>query len=235
MGTTTSYTVADGDGIFSQTTSPTGGLGSFGGLSGVVILSAIAVPNLHGARVQSNQTAAVSTLRALHVAQQTYRASTVRDSDRDGDGEFGFLDDLMGRGRRGEGRVTGARKLLSLQFERKSAGYTRQGYYFRVYLPADDGSPIGGHEHAGRLGQVDGDLAETAVVAMAWPVSAGRTGNAAFVLDAFGNIYQCEDGKYGGKSAPPADILHQQEDNLASMPLRRGQRTRDGFRWQKIR
>ncbi len=235
LGTTVAYTVADENGIYSESKSPTGGIGSVGGVSGALIMAAIAIPNLHQARLSANQSAAISTMRSLHVAQETYRAAVTRDTDRDGEGEYGFINDLLGKGRPGEGRVAGARKLLSANFRREGRNYVRQGYYFRVYLPADDGSPIGGHESSRRIRQVDGDLAESVMVVVAWPVNSGRSGGASFAMDAAGELYQCESGPYGGDNAPPPDVMSSQEDNLASTPLRRGAPTRDGQRWIRVR
>ncbi|MDH3592954.1 MAG: hypothetical protein OER88_13800, partial [Planctomycetota bacterium] len=234
-GTTISFTVADENGIFSQTRSPTGGFGSFGGVMGIVVLASIAIPNLHQARVAANESAAISTMRGLHVAQETYQAAVSRDGDRDGDGEYGFLVDLLGRARAGETRIAGTRRLVNLEFERRNGDFVRRGYYFRIYLPSDDGSPVGGNERAARLRQVDGDLAETIMVIVAWPVSRGTSGTRAFVMDATGNLYQCGTGAYGDELVPPPDILSSQAGNLASEPIRRGQPTRDGHRWQRAR
>lgn len=51
------------------------------------ILSAIAIPNLLGARRSANEASAVSTLRTLHGSEFTYQATK-------GNGDFGTLSDL---------------------------------------------------------------------------------------------------------------------------------------------
>jgi hypothetical protein len=235
LGPSLSWTVADSRGIMTVTRSPTGGFGSLGGLGGLMTMAAIAVPNLRQARVEGNEAAAVSTLRAIFTAEQTFRANALRDEDNDGEGEFGFLAELLGQPRPGEKRARAATPLVSGTFQREGKDFVRGGYRFRVYLPAEDGSPIGEHEKPARLQRVDGDLAETVVVVVAWPVSKGMSGHRAFYLDGEGRLLACVDGPYAGDEAPPADILSSQEKNLASKPLRETEPTRDGSRWVRIR
>ncbi len=235
LGPSLSWTVADAQGVMTVTRSPTGGFGSLGGVGGLLTMAAIAVPNLQQARVETNESAAVSTLRAIHTAQQTFRSNALRDEDGDGDGEYGFLGELLGQPREGEKRARSATPLVSGGFQRQGRDYTRGGYRFRVYLPAEDGSPVGEHEKTARLQRVDGDLSETVMVALAWPVSRGMSGHRAFYLDAEGRLFACLDGPYAGDNAPPADIMSSQEKNLASRPLRDIEPTRDGSRWVRVR
>ena len=86
-----------------------------------------------------------------------------------------------------------------------------------------------------RRWQVDGDLAETVMEVLAWPVSRGITGERAFYLDASGRIYACRDGGYTKDTAPAPDVLSSQSGNLASRPLRVGELARDGNRWDRLR
>lgn len=235
LGPSLSWTVADTQGVMTVTRSPTGGFGSLGGLGGLLTMAAIAVPNLRQARVETNESAAVSTLRAIQTAQQTFRSNALRDEDGDGEGEYGFLGELLGQPRPGEKRARSATPLVSGGFQRQGRDYARGGYRFRVYLPAEDGSPVGEHEKTARLERVDGDLAETVVVVLAWPVSKGMSGHRAFYLDAEGRLFACLDGPYAGENAPPADVMSSQERNLASRQLRDIEPTRDGSRWVRVR
>jgi hypothetical protein len=235
LGESISYTVADEHGVFSYTRSPTGGFGSVGGVAGLAVISAIAIPNVLQARMTANENAAISSLHAIHTAQVAFRGQASRDTDRDGDGEFGFLAELLGMPRPGEDRTLNRRRLVAGTWQRHQGDYVRNGYYFRVYLPAEDGSPIG--ENAGPVScrRVDGDLAESIMVVTAWPISHGTTGRRAFVLTASGRIWECEDGEYGGRTAPPPDIRNSQEGNLASRPMSRAAMSRDGFSWVPAR
>ena len=45
-------------------------------------------------------------------------------------------------------------------FAKQGRTYVSKGYYYRIYLPAEDGSPVGGHEKGSRMKQVDGDLSD---------------------------------------------------------------------------
>ncbi len=235
MGPSLSHTVADKRGVFSFTRSPTAGIGSTGGLSGLAMVAAVAIPSLHAARLKANESAAIATLRTIHTAEETFRSNVMRDADGDGEGEYAFIGELLGNARPGDERTGGHRALMSGQWTRKKGDYVRGGYRFRVYLPAEDGSPIGENSKARQLRRVDGDLAETVLVVVAWPVSRGITGERAFYLDGTGRIYACRDGDYSKDTAPPPDVLSSQARNLASRPLRAGELARDGNRWDRLR
>jgi hypothetical protein len=231
LGEALSYVLADSSGVLMRTRSPTGGFGSTGGLTGLVMLSSIAIPNMHMARIGSNEASAVALLRGIRVAQETYRANHVRDEDGDGEGEYGFLVDLLGLRRPGDTRVLSGRRYVSGEFSRVRGDFLSNGYYFRAYLPSEDGSPIGEHELASRIDEADGDLAENIMVVVAWPEKKGTSGNRAFILDMRGTIYSCGNGPYGGRRNPPPDLMFSQEGNLASRPLRRAATPRDGCKW----
>ncbi len=229
------YTIADSRGVFSFTRSPTGGFGGVGGISGLMVSASVALPTMMSARSQANEATAVATLRAIHAAQEGYRARTARDADGDGDGEFGLIADLMAKTRPGERRPTLRTPVLSGLTQSADGDWTRSGYFFRAYLPAEDGSPVGDQERGARLSLVDGDLAESVVVVVAWPASRGSTGSRAFLMNASGQIWQCFDGTYGASNPPAPDLFNSQKGNLASQPIGLGEVPRDGCRWLKLR
>ena len=217
------YTTANVDGIFSYLRSPTGFLGSIGGVCGVAIVASIAIPNLLNARVKANEAAAIATLRNIEYAQEVFRGRAVHDEDNNGAGEFGFLGDLMS---------PAGRPALIPRMPGSDGRYLRSGYIFRAFLPGKGGVPIG---ESKRRGLVYADLAVDHMVVLAWPVERGKTGNRAFLLDAEGNIYTCADSPYGGRSQPPPDILCSTEGNLTSRKLPAGTSARDGHRWHLTR
>ncbi len=227
-----SYTIANEHGLLSVTRSPTGGLTEVGGLTGLVVAASVAIPSLAKARVATNETAALATLRAIQSAQSEFRVGLLRDGDGDGEGENAFLSELIGDA---HGRVEGATPTGMLPgFRRTALGYEKSGYIFRIYLPAEDGSPIGDHESRVRLQEVDGDLAETIGVIVAWPRTAGVTGLRSFFVDPQGVRRFCSDG-YGGENGPSPDLFTTQRGNLAAAPIGRRDRTHDGKLWFEIR
>ena len=227
-----SYTIADEHGLLSVTRSPTGGLTEVGGVTGVVVAASIALPNLAKARVTANETAAIATMRRILSAQADYRSGLMRDSDGDGEGENGFLTDLIGDGHGREERVTPTGILTGLR--RTPLGYEKSGYIFRIYLPAEDGSPIGDHESRERLREADGDLAETIGVVVAWPRREGVSGARSFFIDRQGVLRFCNGG-YGAEKGPSPDLFTTQRGNLASAPIGRRARPHDGQYWLEVR
>ncbi len=63
----------------------------------VAILAAIAIPNLLAAKLASNESAAIATLRSLVTAQAQVLGSGKIDADRDSTGEFGTMVELIGQ------------------------------------------------------------------------------------------------------------------------------------------
>ena len=57
----------------------------------IVIIAAIAIPNLLRARLAANETNAVGALRTLSSAQNCFQSSATADTDSDGIGEYGSL------------------------------------------------------------------------------------------------------------------------------------------------
>jgi len=62
----------------------------------IAVVAAIALPNLISARLSSNETAAIATLRAIISAQSLFQGRALADSDNDGLGEFGTLAEMCG-------------------------------------------------------------------------------------------------------------------------------------------
>jgi type II secretory pathway pseudopilin PulG len=85
----------------------------------VMVIAAIAIPNLLAARRAANEGAAIRSLRVLHGAEQTYQATR-------GKGDYGTLSELQ------------SDSLISADMARD----VRVGYRFKVEVfPATSGSP----------------------------------------------------------------------------------------------
>jgi prepilin-type N-terminal cleavage/methylation domain-containing protein len=62
----------------------------------IAIIAAIAIPNLLSARLNANETSAISTLRTIGSSQAQFQTSAKADVDNDGTGEFGTFRELSG-------------------------------------------------------------------------------------------------------------------------------------------
>jgi len=190
----------------------------------IAIVAAIALPKLMSARLSANENAAVANLRTIAAAQQSFQASCSIDTDADGGGEFGYFGELAGSDQlrtwsSGGTVVTGG--LLNPPFlattfgNIASAVVERQGYMFKIYLPAAEssGTVAGIAEAAGGgattgAGAPDSANCEIYWCAYAWPKQAGKTGNRCFFINQDQDIIQT-DGKvtaarYEGTSLMPA-------------------------------
>ncbi|MFB3064921.1 MAG: DUF2950 family protein [Planctomycetota bacterium] len=171
----------------------------------IAIIAAIAIPNLLSARLSSNETAAIATLRSIISSQAQFQTTTRADENLNGVGEYGTFGEMSAAvGVRG-GAVLSP-PVLSTSFRSVSAGgeVGRSGYLYAIYLP--DVVADGVKEQAGggmAAGVVDPDLAETTWCAYAWPANFGNSGNRSFFVNQAGDIVQVLDQSYSGPNAGP--------------------------------
>jgi type II secretory pathway pseudopilin PulG len=205
------------------------------------IVAAVAIPNLLQSRIHANETAAIATLRNFYSAQAQFQLVAIRDADGDGNGEYGTLAEMMGRV-----EVPGVGKLeppllASTRATFEGGRYSRNGYHFRVYLPDAKGRPVAELASGGRDTKVDAENAEIAFAIYAWPMDAGNTGLAAFMIDNEGEIYRVAPGSrerpYSGlDDAPTGDAAYAPNDSMLRGPNPQyGPRAgRDGVVWEPI-
>jgi len=118
----------------------------------IAVIAAIALPNLISARLSSNETAAIGTLRALISAQSQFQGRGLADFDADGTGEFGTMGEMSAAVPvRGTTQFL-APHILSSAFRAINANgeVARSGYQYRIWLPGPGGTGVG--EEAGGLG-----------------------------------------------------------------------------------
>ncbi len=135
---------------------------------GVLLVGAIAVPNMRGACVNWNDVSAYWTLTTVARSQDEFRRSGVLDLDGDGRAEFGSFRELSGAApARGGDRVLRP-LVLSGAFRTLDAGdaVVRPGYRFRMYVPARDGSWVAVDAEPG---DASADGAERAFLCYAGP------------------------------------------------------------------
>ena len=174
----------------------------------IAIIAAIAIPNLLSARLNANETSAISTLRNISSSQAQFQASAKCDVDNDGSGEFGYFRELSGAvGVRNDvGAPAGSLlnpPVLSGAFRTvSSAGeVSRSGYIFHMILPKADGTAIMEPSLSG-TGPVlaDSNNCETTWCCYTWPASYSTSGNRSFFVNQTGDIVGTEDKTYTGSA-----------------------------------
>lgn len=172
----------------------------------VVIIAAIAVPNLLSARVTSNEGSAIGTLKALSSAQAQCSNRKFIDLDADGSGEFGFFGEISGAiPPRNTPGIAMLPPLMAASFRLITSGWTtHSGYFYMIYLP--DAGGIGLAEDPANYANVDPDLSETAWCCYAWPGDLGTTGTRAFFINQLGEILFSDNStqSYSGATTVPA-------------------------------
>ena len=178
----------------------------------IAIIAAIAIPNLLSARLNANETAAVSTLRSISSSQAQFQASAKADVDNDGQGEFGMFRELSGGVEvrtAVDGTSTGSilnPPVLSGAFRTLNADgeVSRSGYLFKMFLPDSTGLaveelPTGAGSLAGTL--TTADMSETTWCTYAWPANYSTSGNRSFFVNQAGDITSTDDLTYSGNGA----------------------------------
>jgi prepilin-type N-terminal cleavage/methylation domain-containing protein len=172
----------------------------------IAIIAAIAIPNLLSARLNANETSAISTLRSVSSSQAQFQASAKADVDNDGCGEFGLFRELSGAvGVRTVADASTVGNILNppvlsgaFRTFNTNNEVSRSGYLFHMILPGAAG--IGVMEtRTGALGAaLNSDLAETSWCCYAWPASYSTSGNRTFFVNQTGDIVGTEYSTYSG-------------------------------------
>jgi len=175
----------------------------------IAIIAAIAIPNLLSARLNANETSAISTLRNVSSSQAQFQASAKDDVDNDGTGEFGLFRELSG----GIGVRTAADAstvgnvlnppVLSGAFRTMNAAgeVSRSGYLFHMILPGTAGIGVVEVPSGALAAALNSDLAETSWCCYAWPSSYSTSGNRSFFVNQTGDITGTDVSTYSGTGA----------------------------------
>jgi prepilin-type N-terminal cleavage/methylation domain-containing protein len=165
----------------------------------IAVIAAIAIPSLLSARLNTNETAAVATLRTILSAQAQFQSAAAADENNNGIGEYGTFGEMSG-GVGVRGGSVYAPAMLSGSFKSVSSDgeVTRSGYVFRVYLPDSSGDGVAEESGGGAAATVDADLAETTWLAYAYPSVHGKTGNRTFCVGNGGDVVWTVEPDYSG-------------------------------------
>jgi len=182
-------------------------------LAVIAIIATIAIPNVLGARVTSNEAAVIGTLKSIASSQAQLKASGVIDGNDNGTGEYGYFQELSGaRFTRigappsvAQGSTRASPPALSGAFGNMTvsggyAGVLRGGYMFVMCLPDVNGSWLIEPAPSAPYDQVDPDQAETLWQCLAWPANYGNSGRRIFFVGNQGEILQANNAitKYSG-------------------------------------
>ena len=175
----------------------------------IAIIAAIAIPNLLSARLNANETSAISTLRNISSCQSQFQASAKADADNDGTGEFGTFREMSGGVQvRGASDGTGGTAVLtptvlsgSFRTLNANAEVSRSGYLFKMFLPGASGAAQEetATGNADSLdGTVDDDLVETTWCCYTWPANYSNSGSRTFFVNQTGDITSKDDTTMSG-------------------------------------
>ena len=159
----------------------------------ITILAIIAIPNLLGGRLVANETATIGNLRSVASAQAAFQARQVVDQDNDGQGEYGFLQELAGKV-----VPRGGVNLLDPPSISQSLGHvvgagivTKSGYGLIMFLPGGAGTPIQEPPPGvvAAADAADANSQEVVWCCYAIPMAINNTGNRAFVVNQQAHVY----------------------------------------------
>ena len=203
----------------------------------IAIIASIAIPNLLSARLNANESAAISTLRNVVSAQAQIQAQAAIDVDGDGIGEHGYFGEMAGTvALRGAGValnptvLSGALGIVNNSFVNKA------GFLFAMYLPAANGVPVLEAAAGGDPGGLDDDLSENTWACYAWPVNRGNTGNRAFMVNHTGDLLQTNNAvaqHSGTATFPGGDAAYAAANDLTAA-LAIGAAGQDGNTWVNV-
>jgi prepilin-type N-terminal cleavage/methylation domain-containing protein len=171
----------------------------------IAIIAAIAIPNLLSARLNANETSAISTLRNISSSQAQYQASAKCDVDNDGAGEYGLFRELSGAiavrtaANGTAGTVLLNPPVLSGAFRTVSTAgeVSRSGYMFHMILPGAAGIGVVEPALTGTFtANLDINLSETSWCCYSWPASYSTSGNRTFFVNQTGDIVGTETSTY---------------------------------------
>ncbi len=214
----------------------------------IAIIAAIAIPNLLSARLNANETSAISTLRNISSSQSQFQASSKADVDTDGTGEFGMFRELSGAvGVRTTAAGAVGTKMnppvLSGAFRtlNSDAEVSRSGYHFKMFIPADNGVAVEETQSGAPVAAaVNSDLCETTWCAYAWPANYSTSGNRSFFVNQTGDITSTDNSTYSGANkigpaiAGAAFDVPTGDDTKITGSVAVGTKGRDGGTWKQV-
>jgi prepilin-type N-terminal cleavage/methylation domain-containing protein len=181
----------------------------------IAIVAAIALPNLIAARISSDESAAIATLKNIVSAEAVTKTTAIIDQDADGLGEYAWFAEMGGAvnvrdstGPNGGPILDPTTMSQSLGLVNANGVVRKSGFIFRVALPGPGGAPVVENAGGGSPTGEDPDLCEGAWIVYTWPETYGMTGRRVFAVNDAGDVVQTDNlgggGVYEGTANMPA-------------------------------
>jgi len=166
-------------------------------------------------QIEENETNAILLLQDIATAMEEFRHVAIRDQDRDGQGEFGFLREIV---------------LHSSNFPKLGESISRNdgigklyGYHIVLYLPHNP-APLRGQYGKDERRVEGANARELRYVVYAWPVEYGKTGRRAWTINQQGEVYATSNQtvRYSGLThfpVPSAGLDTSQPSEPLNSPL----------------
>ena len=205
----------------------------------IAIVAGIAIPNLLAARLRGNEIAAISVLRNLCTSQSQFQRAAAADEDNDGYGEYGYMGEMTGKV-----LVRGGTIRLPTDITQSMASVdtngevNRNGYMYRLYLPAPGGVGTREASFGGiAAGVLEPDGSEVHWLIYAWPANYGNSGIRTFFMNQRGEMMTTEDQDYSGSNdadvAAGMALLTTDPARMTGLPAM-GTTASDGNFWRPI-
>ena len=202
----------------------------------LAIIMTLALPNLLSARLLSNETAAIASLKAIATAQAQFQKRAAADEDLDGWGEYGSIGEMTGQvAVRGSGATIQPAVLATSMASLNGNGESvKRGYLYRLFLPDASGSGVGEIAGGGAGAGVDADQAEVTWCCYAWPIQYSQSGVRTFFINQGGEVLATEVEAYSGPGTGPLAGAAFGSGGLATSitgAIANGATGRDGSLW----
>jgi type IV pilus assembly protein PilA len=190
----------------------------------IAIIAAVAIPGLLRSRAGANEASTVGSLKSLATGQQAFRNSNAIDLNSDGQGEFGYLEEIAGVGscRSDNTGTTSGPLFANSSYIPRTMGVTngnsegqKGGYFFICYLPTSPNAATRVYPTA-----IDIDLAAENHICYAFPQDSGKTGNRVFVVDHTATLWAFpnQQSTYSGTGNGPGwDLAYADNDGKAGL------------------
>jgi len=204
----------------------------------IAIIASIAIPNLLSARLASNETAAISTLRTITSAQAQFQNTSRADENNNGIGEYGTLAEMSGEvGVRGGSPVVPPMLSGAFRNVNGQGQVSKSGYLYSIWMPDANGAGVDEVAGGGADATVDADYAETSWTAYAHPVAVGKTGNRTFFVNQSGDMLSTdatEDSYNGTTDGPAGEAAYLPSAITITGPVAVGATGQDGNFWKSV-